>query len=181
MHYKTKQKMIRYSFFPLLIGSLLGVSGCGEVKKESGAKPWVMGERVPLGPYTYTVMEAEWKQELNGSKGKMLPKDRFLVLKLAVTNGGGERKSLSYLQIRDDKDKEFAEFTEVEGVPGWMGILRDIAVAGTEQGLIFFDVPLGHYRLVVNDGGAPGEERTSLIDLPLSMRPSEEEKPIVGR
>ena len=70
---------------------------------------------------------------------------------------------------------------DLEGVKDWMGILRMLPVAGTENGLIVFDVPMGHYRLVVNDGGSAGEERTSLIDLPLNMRPSEEQKPIVGK
>lgn len=181
VHFKTKQNMIRFTLFSLLMSSSLFVTGCSDVKKESQAKPWAMGERVPIGPFTFTVLESEWKQELTGSKGRILPKERFLVLRLSATNGGGERKSVSFLSIRDDKDKEFTEFQELEGFPGWMGILRDLPVAGTEQGLIVFDVPLGHYRLVVNDGGAPGEERSAVIDLPLSMRPDEEKQPIVGR
>ncbi len=181
MHPKIKQTLIRFSFSIFLIGSLLATSGCREVKKESEGKPWSMGEKVTLGPFAYTVLESEWVQELNGAKGKLIPKERFLVLRLSVTNGGGENKAVSFLTIRDDKGKEHAELQELEGVKDWMGILRMIPVAGTENGLIVFDVPMGHYRLVVNDGGSAGEERTSLIDLPLSMRPADETKPILGK
>ena len=181
MHQKTKQTLIRFSLPMLLIGSILATSGCGEVKKESEGKPWSMGEKVALGPFTYTVLDSEWAQELNGTKGKLIPKERFLVLRLSVTNGGGESKAISFLQVRDDKGREYPEMQDLEGVKDWMGILRMLPVAGTENGLIVFDVPMGHYRLVVNDGGSAGEERTSLIDLPLNLRPSEEQKPIVGK
>ena len=181
VHHKTKQTLIRISFSMLLIGSFLATSGCNEVKKESQGRPWAMGEKVALGPFTYTVLDSEWVQELNGSKGKLIPKERFLVLRLSVTNGGGEQKSVSYLHVRDDKGKEFPEVQEMEGVKDWMGILRMLPVAGTENGLLVFDVPMGHYRLVVNDGGSAGEERTSLIDLPLNMRPSDEMTPIMGK
>ena len=177
MHHTTKQTMLAAT----AVLALLSVFSCGETKKESSAKPWQMGEKVPLGPFTYSVIESERKTELTTSKGRLDPKQRFLVLQLTVSNGSTERKALSFLQIRNDKGEEFPEVQDLEGMPGWMGILRDIPPAGSVTGNIVFDAPLGHYRLVLNDGGAAGEERTSLVDLPLLMPPGQDEVRPVGQ
>ena len=173
----TKQTMLASA----AVLAFLSVCSCNETKTESAAKPWQIGEKVPLGPFTYMVMEPEWKTELIGSKGLISPKQRFLVLKLNVANSAQERKSVSFLQVRNDKGEEFPEVQELDGLPGWMGILRDIPPGGTVTGNIVFDAPLGHYRLVLNDGGAAGEERTSLVDLPLSMPPGQDEGRPVGQ
>ena len=177
MHHIQKQTMLA----TLTAFAFLSVFSCGETKKESAAKPWQMGEKVPLGPFTYSVIESEWKTELMGAKGRLDPKQRFLVLKLTVQNSAAERKALSFLHIRNDKGEEFPEVQDLEGVPGWMGILREIPPAGTDMGTLVFDAPLGHYRLVLNDGGQAGEERTSLVDLPLQMLPGQEETGPNGR
>ena len=177
MHHTTKQIMLTAT----AVLALLSVFSCSETKKESSAKPWQMGEKVPLGPFTYSVIESEWKTELMTSKGRMDPKQRFLILKLTVGNGAAERKALSFLQIRNDKGEEFSEVQDLEGMAGWMGILRDIPPAGSDTGIIVFDAPLGHYRLVLNDGGVAGEERTSLVDLPLNMLPGQDEVRPVGQ
>ena len=161
--------------------ALLGASSCSEVKKESTAKPWQMGEKVPLGPFTYSVIDSEWKTDVMTAKGRLDPKQRFLVLRLTVANSAAEPKAISYLAIRNDKGEETTEVQDLEGVEGWMGVLRDIPASGSTTGTIIFDVPLGHYRLVLNDGGAAGEERLSLVDLPINLRPGEDDKPITGK
>ena len=171
MHPIKKQTMLASA----AVLALLSVFSCSETKKESSAKPWHVGERVPLGPFTYSVIESEWKTELTGSKGRIDPKQRFLVLKLTVANTAEERKSISLLQVRNDKGEEFPEMQELEGVPDWLGILRDVQPKKSDTGVIVFDVPFGHYRLIVNDGGVAGEERTSLVDIPLNMMPGQEE------
>ena len=177
MHQIKKQTMLAI----VTVLAFLSVFSCGGSRKESTAKPWQMGEKVPLGPFTYSVIESEWKTELAGSKGRLDPKQRFLVLKLIVANSATERKALSFLAVRNDKGEEFPEVQDVEGVPGWMGFLREIPPGGTDTGTIIFDAPLGHYRLVLNDGGAPGEERISLVDLPLQMLPGQDEARPAGR
>ena len=83
--------------------------------------------------------------------------------------------------VRNDKGEEFPEVQELEGVPGWFGILRDLQPSKTDNGTIVFDVPMSHYRLVLNDGGNAGEERISLVDLPLHLLPGQDEGKITGR
>lgn len=177
VHHIKKQTMLA----SLAALAFLSVCSCSQVKRESTTKPWQMGEKVPLGPFTYSVIESDWKTELTGSRGRLDPKQRFLVLKLTVANSARERKALSFLSIRNEKGDEFPELQDVEGVPGWMGFLREIPPGGTDSGIIVFDAPLGHYRLVLNDGGLPGEERISLVDLPLQMLPGQDEARPAGR
>ena len=162
----------------LALGALL--TGC---RQQTGiAKPWQMGEKVQVGTFIYTVLEADWKTELRGELGPIFPKNRFLVLRLSVTNAGGEDRSLAYLHLKDEKGGDFAEFTELEGVNGWLGVLRKLPPAANEQGIIVFDVRLASYKLVVTDNADPGEEKTTLVDIPLVMKPeSTNEAPITGR
>ena len=163
----------------LLLGALL--SGCGKRAVES--KPWQMGEKVQIGPFIYTVLESEWKTELSGSNGNIYPKNRFLVLRLSITNSGGQEKNLSFLHLKDDKGGDFIEYSELEGVNGWMGVIRKLQASATDQGIIVFDVPLTGYKLVVSDGENPDEERTAVIDIPLVMKPETQstDAPITGR
>ena len=46
----------------------------------------------------------------------------------------------------------------VESVPKWLGVLRNLSAVQTEQGVVVFDVPLGAYKLQVQDGGEIGSE-----------------------
>ena len=163
----------------LILGTLL--SGCRTKVAES--KPWQMGEKVQIGPFIYTVVEADWKTELHGSNGNIYPKNRFLVLRISVTNSGGVERNLQFLHIKNDKDDQIIEYSELEGLAGWLGVIRKLAASATDQGIIVFDVPLGNYKLIVSDGGNADEERTSLIDIPLVMKPESVsgDAPITGR
>lgn len=163
----------------LIFGALL--TGCRQ--QGALAKPWQMGEKVQVGTFIYTVLEADWKTELHGNLGSILPKNRFLVLRISVTNAGGEDRSLAFLQLKDEKGGEYTEFSELEGVSGWLGILRKLPPAGNEQGLIVYDVPPSSYKLVATDNANPGEEKTTMIDIPLVMKPESgaSDAPITGR
>ena len=46
-----------------------------------------MGERVQVGPLVYQVLESDWRSEL-GSGGRT-PKDRYLFVKVSITNSSG--------------------------------------------------------------------------------------------
>ena len=65
--------------------------------------------------------------------------------------------------------QEFLEYSEVESLPNWLGLLRIIQPAATLQGLIVFDVPVSDYQLRVTDGGDLESEKTALVDIPLSF------------
>jgi len=128
-----------------------------------------MGERATVGPLTYNVIETGWRSQL-GSEFKMrFPEQRFLLVTLSVTNGGGKEVSVPLFTLEDQKGQTYPELDNGEGVENWFGLLRTLSAAQTLQGRLVFDVPLGSYRLRITDGGDPGLEKVAYIELPLRM------------
>lgn len=128
-----------------------------------------MGEKVPNPPLTYTVVESAWRTQLGEGFKVRSPRQRFLVLTVSVTNGGGRDVSLPLFSLQDKTGKTHPELEDGEGVDNWLGILRSVAPAQTLQGRLLFDVPLGSYSLQLTDGGEPGTERFVKVRIPLRM------------
>jgi hypothetical protein len=98
-----------------------------------------------------------------------MPQHQFLVLNVSVENAGTEQAAVPFLSVRDSGGKEFMEVSEGDPIPDWLGSLRLLAPARSERGKIFFDVPMGTYRLMVKDAVDPERENTALIDIPLQI------------
>ncbi|MDQ6701460.1 MAG: hypothetical protein M3Z36_14870, partial [Acidobacteriota bacterium] len=60
----------------------------------------------------------------------------------------------------------YSELTSGEGIPNWMGVVRNVKPAESETGNIAFDVAPAHYRLRVSD---ETEDRYAYIDIPLTF------------
>ena len=128
-----------------------------------------MGERAPIGPLTYTVIESMWQTQLGDILKLRVPQQRFLLIRLSVTNGGGSELSIPLLQLESYNGQSYRESEDGEGVANWLGLLRTLRPAETLQGQIVFDVPLTSYRLRVPDGAGPGAEKYAWISIPLHM------------
>jgi hypothetical protein len=128
-----------------------------------------MGERANVGPLTYNVVETTWRSQLGNEFNMRVPQQRFLLVTISVTNGGGKEISAPLFSLEDDKGQSFQELDKGDGVDNWFGLLRTIEPAQTSQGRLLFDVPLGSYKLRVTDGGDPGVEKFAWIDIPLRM------------
>ncbi len=133
-----------------------------------------MGERVPLGPLTFNVIETVWRSQLGSDFSVRTPDNRFLLVSLSVTNGGGRQLSLPLLMLEGDNGKQYRELDNGEGLDSWFGLLRSIDAAQTRQGQLLFDVPLGAYRLRLTDGGEPGSEKYAWVTIPLRIDPQAE-------
>jgi hypothetical protein len=157
----------RSPFLPLifLIGAL---AGCGS-KGNSVRIDYPMGERVSLGPLTYNVVETVWRSQLGDAFKIRVPDQRFLMITISVTNGGGKDVSVPLLTIENQNGQGFLEVSNGEGVENWFGLLRNLSPAQTQQGRILFDVGLTSYRLRLTDGGEPGMEKYAWVDIPLRM------------
>ena len=158
----------RPSLGPLALMLLL--TACGD-SASTDSFVYKMGEKVSVGSLVYTVLEAEWKSELSGGSGALpqTPKHRFLVMKLAMTNGGGAQATIPLLTVENGNKESTMEVSEVKDLPSWLGLVRLVNPAQTDQGYIVFDVPTGAYKLRVTDGKETGSETTRLIDIPLSL------------
>jgi hypothetical protein len=126
-----------------------------------------MGEQVQAGPIVYTVLEANWKPALESGK---MPKHRFLYVKVSITNSSGQQVAIPAFSLLDPKGTTYTEISEgLEQTTGWLGMLRSLKPAQTDQGLVVFDAPIGPYKLAMSDAGEVGRERYIHVDIPVQM------------
>jgi Domain of unknown function (DUF4352) len=161
--------------------SLLLVSGCSRKTGDTG-KSYAMGEGAKVGQLTYTVVETEWKEAIDGSLGQRLPKHRFLIVNLNIVNSGEAEVGVPFLTLIDAKGVEFREEDKADGVASWLGYLRRATPSETLGGRILFDVPPGGYKLRISSGGEAETETTAVVDLPYRAdAPSEKvEEPVAA-
>jgi hypothetical protein len=146
-------------------GGLL-LTGCN--KQNSVQINFQMGDRITAGPVSYNVIQTVWRTQLGDIFKTRVPENRYLMITLSATNGGGKEISIPLLTLESD-NKEYRELENGDGVNNWFGLIRTISPAETRQGNIVFDVPLTSYRLRLTDGGEPGTEKFVWVDIPLRL------------
>ena len=136
-----------------LLGSatlfVLVLGGCQQ--QEQTRSDFSMGERVPIGQMTYSVVESAWKTQLGQGFKIRTPEQRFLLIKVSVTNGTGKDVSIPLLTLEGTNGQTYRELADGDGVDNWFGVLRTISPGQTQQGNVVFDVPLTSYKLRVPD------------------------------
>jgi hypothetical protein len=146
---------------------VLFLEGCQKAQ-ESRAQ-FAMGERVPVGQMTYSVIESAWRTQLGESFKIRTPEQRFLLVKISVTNGTGKDVSIPLLTLEGNSGQIYREIADGEGVDNWFGLLRTISPGQTQQGNVLFDVPLTSFKLRVPDINETGFEGYAVVDIPLRM------------
>ena len=143
------------------------LTGC---QRETEQKlSYAMGERVTNRPLTYVVVESTWATQLGELFQARVPQNRFLLISLSVTNGGGAPISLPLLTLEDGNGKQYQELSDGTGVSNWIGILRTIDPGQTQQGKLLFDVPLTSFQLRLPNDGEPGYEKYANVEIPLRI------------
>jgi hypothetical protein len=145
----------------------LGLWGCSDVIQPDRVHR--MGELATVGPVIYNVLETEWRAGIGESLQQKVPEEKFLLIRLTATNSSDRDVAIPLLTLENEAGDSFLEESEIEGLPSWLGLLRIVQPAGTLQGQIVFDVPVGDYKLRVTDGGELESERTALVEIPLSF------------
>ena len=152
----------------LLLGTLLALAGCSSGKDASHIGTFRMGERVQAGSLIYTVLEAQWKPQLDGN-GRA-PKNRFLFLRVSITNSGDSKLSVPAFTLKATDGTVYEEVAEgLEGVNNWLNILRTVEKAQTETGWVIFDAPVAAYKLIMSDAGEVGNEKYAQVDIPVEL------------
>ena len=128
-----------------------------------------MGERVPVGQMTYSVVETAWRPQLGEGFKLRTPEHRFLLIKVSVTNGTGKDVSIPLLTLEAANGQTYREIADGEGVDNWFGLLRTLNAGETQQGNVLFDVPLTSYKLRVPDVNVSGFEGYASVQIPLRM------------
>ena len=162
------QIITRNRLFVLGLGALLLTTGCKTSLRSSSSGTYPLGSQAALPPLIFTGLETEWRDQLESPEGPRMPKDRYLLVTISVTNSGGETHGVPMLTLEDSKGNSYPEEQKGDGVPQWLGFLRTIQPAQTERGQLLFDVPPGAYRLRVTSGGDPETEKSALIELPFN-------------
>lgn len=152
-----------------LTALLFGPVGCGG--RQQTRIDYQMGERVPLQPFTYNVIETTWRSQLGSTFQLRLPTKRFLIVYLAITNSGGKEVTIPTFQLEGTDGQLIPEEMKGEGVDQWLGLIRTIGPAQTLQGRVIFDCSLTSYKLRLSDGGEPGSEKLAFVEIPLRLDP----------
>ena len=163
------KRVIFFAIIVTILAAFVMLSGCAKdpvVKTE-----YLMGEKVTVGPLTYNVIETAWRSQLGNEFKIRIPQQRFLMVTISVTNGGGKDVSLPLLSLENQNGDSFRESDNGEGVDNWFGILRNIVPAQTQQGRLLFDVPLSSYKLRLTDGADPAIEKYAWVKVDLHMDP----------
>ncbi len=151
----------------LLAPVVLLSSGC---KSEAPSQSvYQMGERAVNGPISYVIVQTVWKTQLGEMFNLRSPQNRFLLVTLSATNGGGSDVALPFFTLEGSNGKEIKELENGDGVENWFGLLRTLKPAENHQGILLFDAPLTSYRLRLTDGGEPGTEKLVWVDIPLRI------------
>jgi hypothetical protein len=155
--------------------ALLALWGCS--RKPQKAQTYPLGERVQVGRLAYTVYETQWLTRLGEGLKARIPQHRFFLVRLSALNHANRDLMVPALTLEDDRGNTYAEVTNGEGVPQWIGFLRQVKPGKTLQGNIAFDAPPGHYKLRLAD---EDEELAAYIDIPLSFGADAPELPGPG-
>ena len=145
------------------------VFGCSSGASRSGPSLHPMGEAVQVGPLIYTVLDAEWLDQLGEPTSVRTPQQRFLAIRISVTNSGSGASGVPALRLQDSRGTAYEELPNGDGLPEWLGYLRSVKAAQTERGRLLFDVPLGTYRLRLVNDADPENEKVALVDIPLHL------------
>jgi Domain of unknown function (DUF4352) len=152
---------------------LLLAAGCSSGPDKTHT--YAMGERVELGHIIYTVFETEWMTQIGSGLDAKVPQNRFFLVRLSASNSGNADVLVPGMSVVDDNGNAYTESTNGDGVPQWLGILRQAKPAEAAQGNVVFDAPPRHYKLRLSD---ENEQKAAFVDLPLTFNAQTPELPM---
>lgn len=142
-----------------------GCSASSSAKK--GSTIYSAGEKAVVGPLTYSVTDTEMTQTLGDDLATARnAQERFYLVKVTVSNSSSSDQPIPAMTLVDDQGHSIAELADGTNVPNWLGVVRKVGPAQTEQGVVLFDAPTKHYRLRLND---PFDDKEISIDVPLDF------------
>jgi len=153
------------TLFPLALICLLA---CSRASRSDDARLRTvgMGDRVELGHIIYTVFDTQWLTQIGQGVDAKIPQNRYFLVRLSAANSSNQKVMVPPTTIVDDDGKTYEELSNGEGVPQWIGLLREARPAEAVQGNVVFDAPPRHYKLRITD---EDEQSAALVDIPLTL------------
>jgi hypothetical protein len=158
---------MRSTFISLVAISLL-TTGCSMFSSpKNQAVLYAAGDKATVGPLVYNVTDTEVADTLGDDPNNpRTPQDRFVMVKVSVSNSGANDEPIPAMTLVDDGGKTYTELADGAGVANWLGVVRKVGPTQTEQGVVVFDAPTKHYRLRLND---PLDGKEIAIDVPFNF------------
>lgn len=154
----------RYLCFAAVAAVFL-LSSCGKPRDKS-AHVYELGTHAETGHLIYTAFETQWLPQIGAGDTARVPRNRFFLVRLTVVNSGSEELSVPNITLQDDQGNVLEELSEGEGIPQWLGYIRNVKPADSISGNVVFDAEPRHYRLRLNDENG---DKPALVDLPLNF------------
>lgn len=148
-----------------VLAAALAAPGCAP-KPDASVRTYPMGEKIQLGNLVYNVFESRWLTHAGDGPGARVPENRFFLVRVSITNSGPREAIVPIMSVADDAGNTFAELSNGDGVPDWVGYLRSIKPAESLQGNVVFDCSPRHYKIRVAD---EAEQRVAMVDIPLTF------------
>jgi hypothetical protein len=146
---------------------VLPLVSCSSAPSKPQAVIYAAGDKATIGPLVYNLTDAETAQQLGDDPhSQRTPQNLFYLLKVSVSNAGNDDQPIPGMTLVDEAGETFNELSDGAGVPNWLGIVRKVGPAQTEQGYVAFDAPTKHYRLRVTDSL---DDKEVAIDVPLTF------------
>jgi hypothetical protein len=161
---------MRFFISALPIVAVLALAGCSNSaavdpsKIEARTVP--AGEKAEVGHLTYAIVDSQIVPQLGDMSNPRVPKDRFILLQIAVTNSSNVDNPIPAVELVGDDGKSYSELSDGSGVNNWLGVVRHVEPGQTERGEIAFDAPAAHYKVKFTDESMNNE---IMADLPLSF------------
>jgi hypothetical protein len=158
--------IIRVSHGFTLIGLLI-MTGCGSSSGGRQTKIYQAGEKATVEKLTYAVIDTQIYPRLGDDPNNpRVPTNRFYAVQLAVSSGNSGEVPIPAMTLVGDDGKTYTELADGIGLAHWLGVIRHVAPAQTERGVVLFDAPAAHYKLKLTE---ELDAEDVFIDLPLNF------------
>jgi hypothetical protein len=154
------------------------LSSCGD----SGDRPFPvrthnMGESITLGHIVYVVYETQWLTHIGEGADARVPQHRFFLVRMSAFNSLSTDIIVPNFILEDDSGNTYPELSSGEGVPQYIGYLRNVKAVDTQRGNALFDAPPRHYKMKITDETG---EKVAYVDIPLSFASETPDVPVLG-
>ena len=109
---QSRRSAWRLAFAAAVACGTLLLTGCSCGKSQTDNAfigTFQMGERVQAGKIIFNVLEADWRTAL--TEGGRAPQNRFLLLRVSMTNSGGEEVSVPAFELQAQDGTKYQEVT----------------------------------------------------------------------
>jgi len=114
----------------------LTLIGCSGGASKTAPTIYTAGDKATVGALVYNLTDAESTTALGDDPANLrTPLNRFYLIRISVSNSGADEQPIPSMSLVDDSGQMYPELADGTGVTNWLGVVRKVAGAQTEQGM----------------------------------------------